>query len=442
MSFQAAAITGKIGLDEAPAVRSLKNVGKEAGAMKGTVEQQMGAAGASGGKAFFKGLNAEFGKKSVLGQSLKLAAGGGAIGGVALAVGKFQELAGSVEDLATAFRKGDQSASEIWGGFLRGVPILGGMVKGFDSLREAVTGEAAAMAKDAEYVKASEDSLKRQVEIVEHGKKAAMEWAEIIGKLREEGRVQAGGPGVAADVSFEDKAGALKAKYEGDLDAQIKAKKPLDDAMAKRDRLRADLDQAQKAITATGRDPNSNLMGPLRAKRDAAGDAFMVQAGIVQNLQGEYNKLTKVATDAEASFMTARGQAIDNEAARLEAEVAKNIRDNPFMLGTGAVGPVGGYTGEAAKGGGILSELIKLKKEQDKNLHEVRSQQLPSARVQAEDVMAGRVVTQGDVTKNIEVNKETAENTKKANELLQQLLNQSKQGPSATGVTVDVIGLD
>jgi hypothetical protein len=99
----------------------------------------------SQGKSFAQNLKAQFGEDSGFGQAFKIAAGSGAVAGLSLAAREFEQFTAKGAGAADAFRKGEATASEFFAEAARGVPVLGNLVKGFDNLREMITGERAAM---------------------------------------------------------------------------------------------------------------------------------------------------------------------------------------------------------------------------------------------------------------------------------------------------------
>lgn len=140
MTFQVGAITGKIAIDGTPTVRSIREVVKEAHVM-GDMIKKDAMQGENAFKSAFAGIKSELGKGSVLGQSMKLLAGGGVVAGLGLAMHQFEDVTGKMAALADEIRSGDKAWDEITSDFLRTLPILGEMTKGFDNLREAMTGE-------------------------------------------------------------------------------------------------------------------------------------------------------------------------------------------------------------------------------------------------------------------------------------------------------------
>src|SRR6185312_9570012 len=93
------------------------------------------------------------------GQSLKLLAGGGAIAGLSLATAKFEEFTAKILELATATDRGSESFGEQFGELFRTLPIVGNLTKGFDNLRNAATGDTAAIASMNAYIKQTDENL-------------------------------------------------------------------------------------------------------------------------------------------------------------------------------------------------------------------------------------------------------------------------------------------
>lgn len=97
-------------------------------------------------KAFFKDLKSQFGKTSVLGQSLKLAAGGGAIAALGMAGREFKELTEKAKAFAIEAHNGGKSAGEIAEGLVQSIPVIGNVYEGFKNIAEIVSGLAVKIA--------------------------------------------------------------------------------------------------------------------------------------------------------------------------------------------------------------------------------------------------------------------------------------------------------
>ena len=136
-------------------------------------------------RSFFKELNDTYGKRSLLGQGLKIAAGGGGSHRWSFTTLKeFDEVTGKIADLSDAYRKGKDGQYFI-GDLARSIPVLGTLTKGFDNLRLAITGERVEMQREEEYVKAAGMQAGRIVakQVLERAKQTTMEWAEILSQV-------------------------------------------------------------------------------------------------------------------------------------------------------------------------------------------------------------------------------------------------------------------
>jgi DNA repair exonuclease SbcCD ATPase subunit len=131
-------------------------------------------------------LNAQFGKRSLLGKTMKLLAGGGAIAAVSMAANEFKAMSDKVLEVADSYRKGETSSMEFAAQMIRSIPILGKMTEGFDSLREAITGERFEVEKLESDTKRIDASVKVRNAIINDSKKAIQEWAKEIRKARDE----------------------------------------------------------------------------------------------------------------------------------------------------------------------------------------------------------------------------------------------------------------
>src|SRR5437868_5732998 len=98
--MELAPITGRIELDDHSAVEAERRVADGARKMQAAVEKESRSAAKAmenNFKSSLKNINAEFGKKSVGGQVLRLAAGGGAIAGIGLAAHEWDAFTGSIQ---------------------------------------------------------------------------------------------------------------------------------------------------------------------------------------------------------------------------------------------------------------------------------------------------------------------------------------------------------
>jgi hypothetical protein len=110
-------------------------------------------------KGFIKDIKGRFGEESGFGQAFKIAAGTGAVAGLTLAAREFENLTGKIAATADAFRRGETTSQEFFAESARGLPVIGSLVKGFDNIREAITGEQAAMEAQEQAWKDTKDAM-------------------------------------------------------------------------------------------------------------------------------------------------------------------------------------------------------------------------------------------------------------------------------------------
>lgn len=138
----------------ASAVKSVNSELK--GVSTAPVKQEFNEAGKSAedfskrAKAALKDIKSDFGKGSLLGQGLKLAAGGGAIAGLSMATREFKEFSEKVRDSVTEMKMGKKTFADMTADFAHGLPVLGSAIQGFQALGDAITGDSAAIAKNNE----------------------------------------------------------------------------------------------------------------------------------------------------------------------------------------------------------------------------------------------------------------------------------------------------
>jgi hypothetical protein len=133
------------------------------------------------GKGFLKELQMQFGRSSSFAKTMKLMAGTGPIYAIHLATKMFAEMAEGAAHAADQFRAGKLTTGELADNLAGSVPLIGEIWKGGRAIREAFTGEQAAIeatlkaaealneatafrAELAQKVKASEEATARAVE--------------------------------------------------------------------------------------------------------------------------------------------------------------------------------------------------------------------------------------------------------------------------------------
>ncbi len=185
-------------------------------------------------KGFFGDLKSQFGKGSLLGQSTKLLVGGGAIAGVNMAAKEFEALSGKISEMADAYRKGETSGKEMIGEILREIPILGHITKGFDALRNAITGENVAIENANELARESEKLWDQHKKRLDDNKQATIEWSKEIDGLRLRLRLASAAPGdkaaVEKSMGIEQQLADAKKKYESQIDSAALSQRPELDA--------------------------------------------------------------------------------------------------------------------------------------------------------------------------------------------------------------------
>jgi hypothetical protein len=123
--------------------------------------------------SLFKQLDSQFGDKSNLGRGLKIMFGGAAIGGIGLAINRFAQLGESLGKMSIDARTGAKNLTDVYDEIARGLPLIGGLVRGLEGLQEAWTGEIAAKQESARVSALRAEALKKEREEMERQKAAA-----------------------------------------------------------------------------------------------------------------------------------------------------------------------------------------------------------------------------------------------------------------------------
>ncbi|HVZ27456.1 MAG TPA: hypothetical protein VG798_02275, partial [Rhizomicrobium sp.] len=162
------------------------------------VKEAMGEAAEEGGGKFHKmleGLKAEYGKKSLLGESFELLAGGGAIAGLSIFSEQVKNIVGGVADLAAQYKEGEISGGEMVDGILKSIPVFGGLYEAASKVVDVIDGQA-----EAERDLAKE-TAKENVELAEWQKRLEhiQQEKEVVAELTKEFRLL----GVTLDQAFQ-----------------------------------------------------------------------------------------------------------------------------------------------------------------------------------------------------------------------------------------------
>ena len=256
MGFDPGGEISRSQMDARAAFRAMIDGGGSEAAIE--ADATMSRAGVSGGKGFFAGLNSELGKKSLFGQVMKLAAGGGAIAAVGMATREIGAMGDEIGGLTTKLRMGEITEREAMDQFAFGIPIIGNLARGFAGLAEALTGEGAAAKKAAEAEKLHNQEMREAAKLAREqnaaADKAAVSFNRQAGDLHNKNELAAMDPGLERT--------ALDRKNEDDL--KIRALRDQEDeAMKAAGVTKNELDQLRLKMQA-------DTPGSLRWKNDSA----------------------------------------------------------------------------------------------------------------------------------------------------------------------------
>jgi hypothetical protein len=158
-------------------------------------------------------LNESFGKRSALGKTLKLAAGGGVIGGLGLVTSEFAAAGKSAREFAEQMGAGEQAGKSLGEQILLSIPLVGHLTKGAEDFASALSGAAykagalrAELAKIKEFKDAAAEGKKATTAVIQ----PLENQARLIGKKGSE-RIFAEG-----QIQYEEnlrKADDLDAKF-------------------------------------------------------------------------------------------------------------------------------------------------------------------------------------------------------------------------------------
>jgi hypothetical protein len=352
---------------------------------------------------------------------------GGAVGFIGE---QFDQFAEKAAELSDKLRGGEISVSEMAGDLARSVPILGSFIKGFDSVREAITGERAAIERINEEAKEQNHIIDLRNESLRRQNEAHAQTLETLQRIRNElEKIGKSGPDLAAIVQRqqqEAERAAVTATFEqqkknehSQSDKAIEdARKKFDEATAAKpqftplpgasaadiavsqhaynqlpgveayDRAQAHLnylEQAQKrnlqqiesdkqaALTAL-----TNLGNASRLQSDK--DAAAARAKLWDDADQQLAKQRQQAQDAE---MRSRGQILQADLLRNKQVAEEQIKAVDARLEAERKANPGGESDSTVGGPG--SRLLAARVRAEKEIAEIRSEQALSDRKAQED---------------------------------------------------------
>lgn len=177
--FSAGSVVGEIDLNRTKATQAIAAVKGDVRDFKQDVDKNMagvkeaiGQAGVQGGQKFkqaISSLKEDFGKSSLLGQGLKLAAGGGAIAGLNLLSMKVRSVGADIRDLAEHWNDLGVDEEQAMTKVVGTIPILGNVVLAMHDVEEAITGQQAKIQDNTAQWKAYQDTLKETAKLQAEG---------------------------------------------------------------------------------------------------------------------------------------------------------------------------------------------------------------------------------------------------------------------------------
>ncbi len=224
-------------------------------------------------KSKFKSMTAElndsFGKRSVLGQSLKLMAGSGALGALSKAGGELKDFTAKLVELKNT----KQSTGELTEELMKSLPVLGQFWQAGRNIREVLTGEEAAMKK-------VNQSWSASVKIMNDATNARLAW-------RKETR------DVLADMQKEQKTAGQQTELAGIDDSTQRAIRAAEiEAQNKLDELYKKTADATHDQTAKNLEAEFKRLNSLPMPKDAAAGK-----NIVDQMNAIKGKLNVLAVD-------------------------------------------------------------------------------------------------------------------------------------------------
>jgi lambda family phage tail tape measure protein len=269
-------------------------------AMKSAGEGSKGALGTL--EAKLDSIKSKFGSRSLLKDVLEVAVGGGIVGALGFAAQQVELLSAKLADLGDNARKGEGGLSEFAGDALRSLPVFGSLVKTFDNLREAITGEGVEIAKTDAETKAANDRIDAWIASKKAASEATAVFAENVRTLRQQ---------------------LTLLQTPADQQAQVKAQQDLDNHLRALAKGFVDVANAKDfAFGIKSATEFENKLADLTAKVKAQQEAYQAirVPALVPTIQPQ---------QLEGTFFAGRaGNESEVAAAQAAADAAKNKLDD------------------------------------------------------------------------------------------------------------------
>lgn len=275
-----------------------------------------------------KDLKNQFGKKSDLGQLATLLKGAGAIAGLKIISSEFAHLGEKAEELSMKVRSGEESFASAAAEFVRDIPILGSVVKGWDGITEAITGTKAAVAKIDEETKRT-DALTDAIKALIATKQKLQDFETKTKADSDYERKLAMMPDGVAKEHFKLEHERVKAKEEASKKIDEIAEKETEKAREELAKQTKELDEwfDKQRKTFTKITDSTKGINPLSYSDDGSQQYQEYLKEATQRLE-QLNKqkelLTKKVEEAKKEAAKPINEAIDN---RINTEKAKASLD-------------------------------------------------------------------------------------------------------------------
>jgi hypothetical protein len=245
-------------------------------------------------------------RSSEFGQSLRLLAGGGALGIVDRLVGDATKMVDTFSELSGKIDTGEASLADMEAELARQTPVLGTFVKFWDSVLGAVTGTTKALAEQDAYVKDQLASLERRTAIIRDGTAAEQEFTEELRKWSQQHIVESLGNGTSGAIGK-----AILAQTN-------EAKKVQDQYAAAMKKIMQDVAKGQPDLEQALKDNPSADLVPVMEKK---------MADLQSQQQAALNDLAKVKSNAPTHMWDWMGKIINTKETKAAEDQIKDVTD-------------------------------------------------------------------------------------------------------------------
>jgi hypothetical protein len=291
-------------------------------------------------EGFFDGLKAKFGRRSILGETGELLAGGGVVAGFSMLGNVLSDATAKAVELKDALKDSDKNAADIIDEFAKGLPIIGGFYRTGSNIRELFTGEKAA-------VREANEEIKRQDAYFESMRRGADSFRKAVDdaetRIRNMQRTLAAFGKPAPMPAMANVANTLDSQIKAINTAEKEARKTQEDEFNKNQLpfLKSEVDKAKKDLDDSIAHARYMMGGSskpadwLAASQQEANALQSAHTRLATATKAHNDKLQEIADNANTERQQARQKAQDDESEAIDRfnkdNAAKAVEREDFL---------------------------------------------------------------------------------------------------------------